>query len=397
MGYLFRSVVLLFLPVAWAAGGMCHAVPLAPATQPGIIVLEAPRDYQVFQRRTRQQGTVTLRGHLHRSGHAEFRITGQPLEGQLPATWQPLTVDPVSQAFDTAVPVPAGGWYQVELRMLQEGAAAIAVTVPHVGVGEVFVIAGQSNSTNYGAEKQKPLSGKVATFDGHVWRPADDPQPGTQDGSKGGSFLPAFGDALVAQYQVPIGVASTGCGATSVREWLPAGQRMKQQPTTGGHVKPVGPGVWECTGQLFDGLLRRITALGPHGFRAVLWHQGESDAGQARGGYPADRQITGAQYHDWMKLLISVSQKQAGWDFPWLVALATYHSAKDAEDAEFRAAQAALWKEGIAEPGPDTDKLGPAARRGVHFNGPGQQAHGKLWAQQVGLYLDKVLKAPGQP
>ena len=79
----------------------------------------------------------------------------------------------------------------------------------------------------------------------------------------GGSFLPAFGDALYEKYRVPIGVASTGAGATSVREWLPRGERMKNQPTTGAHVRPVGPREWECTGTLYDGLMKRIDGPRP--------------------------------------------------------------------------------------------------------------------------------------
>src|SRR5581483_7095684 len=105
----------------------------------------------------------------------------------------------------------------------------------------------------------------VSTFDGKVWRLADDPQPGTQDKSKGGSFAPSFGDAMVERYHVPVAVASVGFGGTSVREWLPKGDRMKQQPTTGKHVREVGPGEWESSGELFDGLMARIGELGPHG------------------------------------------------------------------------------------------------------------------------------------
>jgi hypothetical protein len=57
-------------------------------------------------------------------------------------------------------------------------------TVSHVGAGEVFVISGQSISTNYGEVPQVPETGMVATFSGETWRLANDPQPGVQDNSK---------------------------------------------------------------------------------------------------------------------------------------------------------------------------------------------------------------------
>ena len=79
----------------------------------------------------------------------------------------------------------------------------------------------------------------------------------------------------------------------------------------------------------------------------MLWHQGESDAGQARNGYPADRQITGTQYAEFMTKLIDATRKKAGWNIPWLTAQVTFHSEKDAEDDEFRAGQKSLWTAGL--------------------------------------------------
>ena len=219
--------------------------------------------------------------------------------------------------------------------------------------------------------------------------PANDPQPGAA--GRGGSFLPTFGDALAAKYQVPIAVAATGIGSTSVREWLPEGEMMRHQPTAGKNVTPIGPGEWASKGIIFNKLMKRCNALGPRGFRAVLWHQGESDAGQARGGYPAERQISGENYREFMEILIKASRKETQWEMPWFVALATYHSEKDAADEEFRAAQKALWNTGTALEGPDSDALRGNLRADVHFNGEGLRKHGEAWADKVGVWLDKEL------
>lgn len=337
------------------------------------IALESPKDYEVFQRDSSGIGHVQIKGTCKPGSYAEIRVDGQ--------SWQQLQTQQ-DGTFNSPEPMPArNAWRVIEIR--GHGTTDI-VKIDHVGVGEVFIISGQSNSTNYGSEKQKPTSGMVSTFDGTNWRIAEDPQPGTQDHSTGGSFIPAFGDALAAKLHMPIGIASTGYGGTSVREWLPRGSRMKQQPTTGRHVVAVGEHEWESDGKLYDGLLERMKQLGPHGFRAVLWHQGESDAGQAREGRPADRQISGAQYHDWMKQLIAQSQKDAGWSFPWVVAQATYHSETQPADDEFRAAQRSLWTEGIAFEGPDTDQLRAGFRAGiVHMNPKGLTRHGQLWAESV--------------
>ena len=88
-----------------------------------------------------------------------------------------------------------------------------------------------------------------------------------------------------------------------------------------------------------------------------------------------------------MKTLILATRKRAGWEIPWFVAQATYHSEKDPADEEFRAAQKVLWDSGIAIQGPDTDALGKEYRAGVHFNGRGLRAHGEMWAEKVGAWL----------
>ncbi len=106
---------------------------------------------------------------------------------------------------------------------------------------------------------------------------------------------------------------------------------------------------------------------------------------------PADVQITGDQYRQFMEKLIRASRKCAGWEIPWLVAQATYHSEQDPADEEFRGAQRALWDSKIALEGPDTDALRKEYRTGVHFNAKGLQTHGRLWAKKVGVWLDKTL------
>src|SRR5207245_2095803 len=84
-----------------------------------------------------------------------------------------------------------------------------------VGVGEIFIVAGQSNSANHGERRQHPNSALVVAFSNGRWQPADDPQPGAS--GSGGSFLPAFGDKMAERFKVPIGLVSVGVGATSVR------------------------------------------------------------------------------------------------------------------------------------------------------------------------------------
>jgi hypothetical protein len=195
---------------------------------------------------------------------------------------------------------------------------------------------------------------------------------------------------MADRFRVPIGLVSIGVGATSVREWLPKGEPIAAPPTTGANIAATGPNAWACTGTLFDRLTAASKQLGPHGFRALLWHQGESDNHQ-----PADREITPTLSRRYLERVIEASRGAAGWRVPWFVAQASYHVPDDPGSPELRAAQAAIAADGIALAGPNTDQLGPAFRenngRGVHFNTEGLRRHGALWAESVAPWLEHQL------
>jgi hypothetical protein len=359
---------------------LCYLWTAAALAQP--ITLQSPQDYQVFQRQSKTQGKILVAGRVD--------VPCDRVEGSTSGKWQPISYRPESHVFFGDLPTPAGGWYRFELRILNSAATVGRLEVAHVGVGEVFIVAGQSNSTNYGEVRQLTASGMVAAFGRDTWALADDPQPGVQDGSKNGSFIPSFGDALYEKYRVPVGVVSVGHGSTSVRQWLPAGSRIDVPPTMGKFIRAAADNTWECDGTLFDGMMRAILRLLPHGFRALLWHQGESDAHQA-----PEHEISAENYRSLMEQIIRASRREAGWDFPWFVAQATYHSPNDTSCPEIRDAQKSIWRSGLALEGPDTDQLTGDNRqnngKGVHMSAKGLQAHGRMWAEKVEAWLDTVL------
>jgi hypothetical protein len=377
-----RSVILASILASLASTSLA---------QTRALEVNSPLDFQVFQRDTAATGLMHLSGSAPGKAHLRVLIEGTGLQGPLPHHWSKLRIERTNGTFSADLRIPAGGFYKVTLVSSGHSTPTQQVVVPHVGIGEVFVIAGQSNATNYGEEPQKVKSGLVSTFDGSTWRIADDPQPGTQDNSRKGSFAPAFGDAMAAHYNVPIGIASVGHGSTSVRQWLPAGTPVLVMPTMTKFITRTADGTLVSDGTLYRGLLERLRELGPHGFRALLWHQGESDTHQ-----PSDHEISPATYAQMMTQLIESAHRDAGWNFPWFVALASYHSPVDTSSPELREAQHSLWKSGVALEGPDTDTLTGSNRqnggKGVHLSAQGLQAHGRMWAEKVSAYLDPLLR-----
>jgi hypothetical protein len=337
------------------------------------------------------KGRIVVDGRLCvPAARIELRLRGDSLRGPLKGDWLQPHFDKSTGKFHASLTTFPGGFYQLEVRALT-GEKVIAETmVPHVGVGEVFVVSGQSNSTNYGEVRQVTQTKMVVAFDGTSWRLANDPQPGVQDRSTKGSFIPSFGDALYRRYRVPIGVADIGHGSTSVRQWLPAGHPIFVMPTMTKFVNLNAQGELVSDGALFRGMMKRIHQLGKHGFRVLLWHQGESDSNQK-----PNHQISAALYRKMMVELIKASRKDAGWKFPWFVAEATYQPTAPSSPA-IEAAQRSLWRKGLAYEGPDTDILGAEYRqnqgKGVHFSSEGLQKHGEMWAQAVERYLDQVFE-----
>jgi hypothetical protein len=374
-------ILLLGLAVLTAATHAPAATPVTIAASTPLI-LQSPIDYQVVQRHTATEGRVRVQGRAP--------LNTQVLTVEIHERRHEIAFDPGTGTFQTNLPVPAGGWYLCRVEARGKDGLIATTEVPHVGVGEVFVVAGQSNSANHGEERLRTRTGRVAAFDGTRWQPANDPQPGAS--GEGGSFLPPFGDALADRFDVPIGLVACGIGATSVREWLPQGSRFPHPPTLTNRVRQLEDGTWESLGDAFNTFIRRAGQLGPQGFRAVLWHQGESDANQS----DPTRTLPGPLYRAYLEQLIQSTRHALDWQAPWFVAQVSYHVPGDEASPDIRAAQASLWRDDIALEGPDSDALkGPlreAQGQGVHFSGPGLREHAARWVDMVAPWLDTQLQ-----
>lgn len=227
------------------------------------ITVTSPCDFQVFQRSAHNHAVIPVQ--------VEGAVPGRRLVARLMLTdnsaWRGQSTDwfALEEQGGRCVgflDVPAGGWYRLEVG--EPGGPPLA-TVPRVGVGEVFLVAGQSNAANFGEPALQARDARVATTDGAVWRHGDDPMQGTH-GNGGGSPWPVLGDLLARSLQMPIAFLDVAQGGSHTWEWLPATNRYYPRLVTAGQ------------------------RLGLGGARALLWDQGQSDviggsSGARRGGY----------------------------------------------------------------------------------------------------------------
>jgi len=344
------------------------------------LVLESPRPYQVIQRHGYNarkayanhpggpmlgSGAIFISGTLScrsESGHIEARtILKQNAYGDA-VNWSKLNVNWQDAQFTTTLDIPAGGWYQLEVRYIDRSKdIVLAATVEPIGVGEVFIIGGQSYAENCN-DVYLPIEdpeGRVSSLDSFTgeWRIAHDPQPGVRlHGDKGirfkGTIWPAAMNRLLPLLRVPIGMVNVAVSATASRQWLP-GER------------------------LFDQLLHAGRLVGD--FRALLWQQGESDVIEA---------VPTEVYVSRITAIKQELERQWNRAFLWIPAKSTLHPevyVKPVEEGYIRAAIHELWATPGFAQGPDTDILGGiGVHRAVtsasqHFTELGQQQAGLLW------------------
>lgn len=380
---------------------MLYALPQAEAQ----IILTSPQDRVVFQRNGNNQHTLQVSGYVQSCvDRIEYRLvplssssSGPVLGTAAPATgWQEVSGPNICSNFTSSLTV-SGGWYRLEARGIKAGQVTTTSSVDHVGVGEVFVVAGQSNSTGGDHHVSGPGAQEDAVssvnFQNVPIKPYEQVQLPcyeyvhlNQDTKTApfGNYAwcwGSFGDKMVQKLGVPVMIFNSGWSSTGLWNWKESIDFHNPLPTVTpwGYAFPQGLPF----GHLRLALNNYIAQLG---VRAVLWHQGESDNVVER---------TKAQYYDDLKEVIDASRSLSGKpNLPWLVARASRFTVNGTSRVwpPVIEAQNALSGMGLPEehhpyvyPGPDTDPYFSAEYRSdsVHFSGPGLEFLAQQWANSL--------------
>ncbi len=277
--------------------------------------------------------------------------------------------------------LPSGGWYRIAFDLEYVGGATRQVIVGPIGIGELYVIAGQSYVTNSHDELRtiQDVTGRVVAFDGQseAWRVAYDPQPIAaarrarsevmqweklarflcRDPGRmfcAGSIWPVAMSHLLREVDVPIGMLNVASGNTTLEDWQPG--------------KPLWTDLVEALKQAGD-------------VRAILWQQGESDV------------LAGTNEETFVgrfNALRSEVASQLAFKPIWIVAKSTQHPSiyrLPEREAVIRRAIDGIWLENNVLPGPDSDLIGvdmrSSKRLSGHLTGDGQDRLGELWAKSL--------------
>jgi sialate O-acetylesterase len=288
MSVKFHAITIgLILLQAVAAGAPAYAQRQAS----GLSITAGLEDHRVFQRGDDERADVLVSGRVgsRQADTVQFRVLRRRLvlEG---FDWTDAGAVAERQWQARIQGLPVGGPYDMEFRALDRRGEPLArVEVRNVLVGDLWILAGQSNMEGVGnLEDTAPPSERVYSFNMRdEWVVAEEPLHSRPDAvdrvhwrknkegvrerltgekaaeyrqkrTKGAGLGLPFALEMIRRTGVPIGLVPCAHGGTSMSQWDPA--RKQQEGDS-----------------LYGAMLRRFRAVGGK-VKGVLWYQGESDA-----------------------------------------------------------------------------------------------------------------------
>lgn len=223
------------------------------------ILLHSPQPYQVFQR-AGATGDILISGHYAgRGGIIQVRFNG--------GEWATVATKTSPGEFTGTLEGQTEGQGVFELRVA-EFPDDVLMSVNYVGIGDIFIIAGQSNAVGRcnSMHAYSHATLKAAIFgNDYRWHECIDPidstfgqiDPVSYDSETNGSIWPLIATSIMADQGVPVAFVPCALSGTVISAWQPGADH--QDRTT-----------------LYGSCLYRILQIG--GAKAVLYWQGETDA-----------------------------------------------------------------------------------------------------------------------
>ena len=293
-----------------------------------------PMPRLVVQRASDGNGRLYISGRLTTSvDRVEAQLMPVSIGQGTATSWQTIQANPTNNLFLGYI-TGAGGWYVLTVRTVVGTTVTAQATVAPVGIGEVFITAGQSNARGLGIGDNDlgTATDRVNAIDSinHSYPPgaqslvsSGDPSPvpvfkaltaarrvfPMAESSWGWGEL---GDYVVNRYNVPVAFYVTGWDASTIDNWLNSANGI---PVCNRYYCVENwPNLQPYTN--LKNVLSYYASMA--GVRAILWHQGEAEYGDATSG-------SIPQYAGQLTSLIQKSRQDfGGRNIPWVVARASF-------------------------------------------------------------------------
>ncbi len=330
------------------------------------ITINLPLSRSVFQRDNNNASLIYVSGNYNGViEKIEARLV--PIkQGQGTATdWLLIADKPENGAFVGSIR-GTGGWYQLQLRGWRNGVVIAQPSVEKVGIGEVFLITGQSNAEgrrNYG---EKPSTDdRVNCFDYQKIDFLDEMPPynafshlettsSIAPRGQGAWCWGELGDLLAKRLNVPIMFFNAAYEGSSIENWYSSSIGIATKHPFFKFTYPQGTPY----SYLRISMQYYISQLG---IRAILWCQGESEV---------DLKTTEDYYATALKKIIDKSRTDAGKKVSWVIARTTRTTLANVNQTYpnvIRAQNKVINPSDNIYEGPYTDSIQTARPEGVHF------------------------------
>lgn len=306
-----------------------------------------PHNRQIFQRNAQNEAIISILGNCPQDvSSVQYKF--EPVkagQGTL-INWTNISSAPASGFYQEKVTVK-GGWYTLKIRTYQGDKLKDSTQLERVGVGENFIISGQSNAQGGNGRRSEESFSKddrvnVANIYNYYkdynnspfYRylgqlntdfPFTDFQHLDAKNTIGPMGLSNYywarlGDRLAETYNVPVCFINTAWLATAMRNWYES-----SLPDAKPSANPFDPTLFYDAGFPFKNLKRAVELFGKkNGVRAILWHQGETDAFGLRYDPIELRKAKTDTYQQNFKDMIKNLRTQTGIDVPWLISRVSY-------------------------------------------------------------------------
>ncbi|MCK8491595.1 T9SS type A sorting domain-containing protein [Spirosoma sp. RP8] len=357
---------------------------LLPTYATAQIQVSFPTSRAVFQRNASNQATFRITGYYTVPiTQVQARVQARNNQGTS-TDWQTILDNPSGGIYSGDLTV-TGGWYDLQVRGLTNGQQVGDVTtIERVGVGEVFVIAGQSNAQ--GVHYSAPVSTDDRVncvnykYPENAY-PNDPPVPQFSHLDNSDGFIVAprgmgswywgrLGDLLATRLNVPIMFFNAAFTGTSIRNWSDSAPEGGAAYGYGGSPYPAR--------QPYAGLKVALQSYANIlGIRAVLWHQGEADN---------VFNTTTQSYVTDLQFVINQTRQDYGRNISWVVARASHYDPLGASNRIIAAQNQVISTVPNVFPGPSTDTVQVPRYRAplfdpdrVHFDYNGLVTAATLW------------------
>lgn len=225
-------------------------------------------DYQILQRNEEGYADALMEGSLDElpeEGMGVYVAAFREDDNMMIVRWRRAELD--GCRWQAQIRLPEGGLYRLEACLNNRPDwcdwALRIVLVRHVGVGDLYLLTGQSNMAGYGRDTayDPPVLGVHLYGNNGKWDVASHPMndsmgtvyPENAEYRSGTSPVLSFARRLKSELGIPVGLVQASLGGSALSQWHP-----------------------QEDGTLYRAMLKRLEAAGS--VKGILWYQGCTDA-----------------------------------------------------------------------------------------------------------------------